>query len=442
MLKLASLCTAATANRSEKTEAEKLLISLDCFEVTMPVDEEVVFKIFSMNSKLTPVIVIAFGSNSHVGNEYISSSASVKSLKIFADEFHVHSNILKYAEIFYERHWVKAEEIIRSKHDDHPAILFCGHCFGGCIAQLITLKYLLEIASFPADKIKSYSFGSPLFADLKLDQFISTKFSSNFHNYVLDCDMIPRALLIPLTDVITMIKNNNNNKHENENKSPLAYIGEFLSHHNHKKCESSELINMYKDLLNMMPSKKRKEIIRNNSAFNIFNFVPCGTYTFIEHPVASINSLNNRENRDLRYLPYSDLNSKMSQLEKHSVCYSERCLMEHDMIDGYLKSLNSLIGVTIPTVDDPRTDTQRYKEDEVVDDVVEEEEEGEEAKDSNWNSDITIHGIIQYMKNSHSYAIILLSIIVLTLGKVITINLCVLSYSNTMILFSYCLSLY
>ena len=124
----------------------------------MPVDEEVVCKIFSMNSKLTPVIVIAFGSNSHVGNEYISSSASVKSLKIFADEFHVHSNILKYAEIFYERCWVKAEEIIRSKHDEHPTIFFCGHCFGGYIAQLITLKYLSDTVNFPADKIKSYFF--------------------------------------------------------------------------------------------------------------------------------------------------------------------------------------------------------------------------------------------------------------------------------------------
>ena len=44
-----------------------------------------------------------------------------------------------------------------------------------------------------------------------------------------------------------MIKNNN--KHEYENKSPLVYIGQFLSHHNHKKCESSELISMYEDLL-------------------------------------------------------------------------------------------------------------------------------------------------------------------------------------------------
>ena len=433
MLKLASLCTAATANRSEKIEAEKILISLDCFEVTMPVDEEVVFKIFSMNSKLTPVIVIAFGSNSHVGNEYISSSASVKSLKIFADEFNVHSNILKYAEIFYERYWVKAEEIIRSKHDDHPTILFCGHCFGGCIAQLITLKYLSEIAIFPVDKINCISFGSPLFADIKLDQLISTKFSSNFHNYVLDCDMIPRALLIPLKDVIKMIQKNN--KHEYKNKSPLAYIGQFLSHHNHKKCESSELISMYEDLLNMIPSKKRKEIIRNNSAFNIFNFVPCGTYTFIEHPVASINSPNINEKIKLRYLPpYSDHKSKMSQLEKHSLIYSERCLMEHDMIDGYLNSLISLIGVTIPTMDDPRTDTHRCKEEEVDDD--------EDDNDNNWKSDTTIHGIIQYMKNSSSYLMILVSIIILILGKVITINLCVLFYSNTMILFSYCLLSY
>ena len=360
LLKLASLCSAATVNHSGQAEVIKALSSLDCFEVTTPVDKEMIFKIFCSNSIWTSVVVIAFDSNSHIGNEYISSSASIGSLKVFANEFNVHSKILQYAEIFYDKYWDKLEGIIGSRNtNDYPSIIFCGHCFGGCIAQLITLKYLSETPSFPVDKINCISFGSPLFADLKLDQFISIKFSSNFHNYVLDCDMIPRALLVPLTDVIKMIQKNN--KHEYENKSPLAYIGQFLSHHNHKKCESSELISMYEDLLNMIPSKKRKEIIRNNSAFNIFNFVPCGTYTFIEHPVASINSLNNRENRDLRFLSYSDLNSKMSQLEKHSLNYSESCLMEHDMIDGYLKSLNSLIGFAIPIVDTHNTNIKEDK---------------------------------------------------------------------------------
>ena len=299
---LASLCAATEFDQSD---ARTVFTIERNVKITLPFDAVILTASASnLNSKVT---VVFFGESFHIGYDYVDLSVSpTKKLKVFSDEFNIHSNMLEYAEMFHEKH---SQDVSQSLDMNHPSLIFCGYHFGGCIAQLVALKYLSD-KIIPQEKIKCICFGSPLFADARLDNFISEKLLLNFHNYVLDCDIIPRILLIP-TGYVKDLKT----KHSYEDFFETSYLKYFL--------ESNRDVGSF---ITLTP-------IRRDSK----SFVPCGNYTFIERPVA----LNNNYDKTMKplFFKYSDMEGKISKLEELSWNFRS----DKDTIDGYIESFKTLV---------------------------------------------------------------------------------------------------
>ena len=231
----------------------------------------------------------------------------------------------------------KYADLFKRHCNSQSKLIISGCCFGGSVAQVVALKVLSE-DYFSPDMVTCTTYGSPLFADSNLDLLISKYYSSNFLNYVLDCDIIPRLLTLPSKHVKAELKRYKSFLSSNSILNSI-YAHDHMNKSAKHCCSNSMAI----------VENVRREICRvfydlhffnsnDDKNLNFHNFVPCGTYVFIELSVPTNNGSTDK-GPEFRYLKYSDLDSKLSFLEKYSSSFSLRCSVDHDMKEGYLMSL-------------------------------------------------------------------------------------------------------
>ena len=81
-------------------------------------------------------------------------------------------------------------ELLASGED----VTFTGHSLGGAVASLLGLRVLESTNGLYEKQVQCITFGSPLFANCHLAEFINNKYKSSFVHIISQHDFVPRVI--------------------------------------------------------------------------------------------------------------------------------------------------------------------------------------------------------------------------------------------------------
>ena len=247
----------------------------------------------------------------HLLREEFGRNGVIAEITAFGERFKVNQSMWDHANLLLDN-LLGELNMLHATCNSKPTIVLCGHCVGGALATILTLRMLFEDNIKDFFNIKCVTFGSPLIASSELANLVNKKeLSNNFLNYVYECDIIPQLKLLPEEDVMSWRKFLAE-KTTTEDNHAISHNG---------CCSGSDYFT------NAVKLARKCCNNDENVTASPIPLYPLGSYAFLEHRTG------------YQYPPRIFTSPKEIIERFPKALPTDQCIHDHDLFGGYLSAL-------------------------------------------------------------------------------------------------------